>query len=751
MPNQIVICRVQNLTSAKGQKLNGLSCSFDLNVPPSGSDGRVAVTIDGVKGPQLSLKLDNLYISESYEDLAVAVGRQDLRSKECMATVVDQKKGIKVTGQMLPTFDENITALRSRGTLMALLQYFETQQLPKVGDIMIHVTDLNIALLLNSYAVKKVITKTKTLGSDEQRALAEKVGKHIIRECRKRVIIFKYTPFRINRNGNRLVKELMACVLAAKFHIYPCPCETFLDALEVRFLLPGRTTHDFFLDYGQDETIQYVNNIFNMEEDMERLKPDVLADVDPQMFWSSVLHSKALIKALKGLPECPDDLIKDWSNIYGSYLKSIATFKEACFSASESVRMLPDSKGKWNLINNEIHYNVAFHNAKLAVMISLSSWPVKDKLPRIEIMDNYIGSEIDRKVGAFTKALSSKDPMDIEIALQDITSWNETKTCDYCGKHKKHIFDCTRCKGAGYCDSACQKKAWPTHRRVCKDLEKAKKDEPKNTMSKAKMYNPKKIAKNQSGINVLGETSAFGFIRIIYAPLMGINAIAFTALRKDTIFKSELGAIKPFGVSDLPRIVLEADESKAFNSDMSNLDPIMRLCVSCGPIPNLELAQHTLDDALIHANGSVPNLKMKWVGFTALEWAAKKGNMEIVQWLISDPRTTSLVDVGTPVGWACYTGRIEIARLLVNKGVSPNATHEGFWDSRPPLLAAAENGKLDAVKFLVEECGIDISSAKWKGNGIKEHVQMSPNWNETPDLQAVLKYAKLKLKKGKRK
>jgi len=68
--------------------------------------------------------------------------------------------------------------------------------------------------------------------------------------------MYKYKPFRINRSDRNgkgiLAKDVLASVLASKFHIYPCPCETFLDALEVRFSLPGRSTHEFFLDYGQD-------------------------------------------------------------------------------------------------------------------------------------------------------------------------------------------------------------------------------------------------------------------------------------------------------------------------------------------------------------------------------------------------------------------------------------------------------------------------------------------------------------------
>ena len=39
------------------------------------------------------------------------------------------------------------------------------------------------------------------------------------------------------------------------------------------------------------------------------------------------------------------------------------------------------------------------------------------------------------------------------------------------------------------------------------------------------------------------------------------------------------------------------------------------------------------------ADGIVKNLKMPWVGFTPLEWAAKKGHMDIIQWLVWQRKT----------------------------------------------------------------------------------------------------------------
>ena len=253
---QSVVCRVQNLTSPKGQNLNGLAASFDPTASPQ-SGGRLAVSVDGVRGPRLSIKPENPYFlktgQQSFENLAVAVGRQDLRSQDFMATVVDQRRGRRVTSQILSSSssspvageDGGRAALRSQGTLKALLEYFQTQQVSRSGDILIHVTDLNLALLLNSYAYAKENVTKKSLDS-EQQALAKTVGKHISRHSNNnRVILFKYEPFRIYRNEKN-PKDMVTAALEAKFHIYPCPCEAYLDALEVRFLAPGRSTHSLF-------------------------------------------------------------------------------------------------------------------------------------------------------------------------------------------------------------------------------------------------------------------------------------------------------------------------------------------------------------------------------------------------------------------------------------------------------------------------------------------------------------------------
>jgi hypothetical protein len=147
--------------------------------------------------------------------------------------------------------------------------------------------------------------------------------------------------------------------------------------------------------------------------------------------------------------------------------------------------MLPDSNGRWNLINDEIHYNIGFRNAKLALVIGVSSWQAKGSVSdyNIEVMDSHKRTEIDKMVFEFVKACASRNPQNVTNAMNDILLWQKTKTCDYCGKQRKQMYDCIRCKGAGYCNSTCQRLRWSSHKRVCGDLEKAIQNETEERQS----------------------------------------------------------------------------------------------------------------------------------------------------------------------------------------------------------------------------------------------------------------------------
>lgn len=268
---------------------------------------------------------------------------------------------------------------------------------------------------------------------------------------------------------------------------------------------------------------------------------------------------------------------------------------------------------------------------------------------------------------------------------------------------------------------------------------------------KAASYSKKAVKKQgQSPISVYNETSSLGSLRLLYIRSMfgngmPTNMASFKAIDyKDTIFKYEheaLSALADVSVTELPSLMMsQSNEVKMFSDDMSNVDPIMRVCLACGPVPNLDIVKRSIDDALSMA-GSIENIKMPWVGFTPLEFASKKGHLNVVKWLLADPRTKAMVKVGTPLGWACYTNQVAVAKLLVQHGAPVDSTTDIFWNGRPPMLAAAENGSLETVKYLVEECGVPISLT-WNGYNIRDHAFASPGWDDNPGIQKVLEYAR---------
>ena len=135
-------------------------------------------------------------------------------------------------------------------------------------------------------------------------------------------------------------------------------------------------------------------------------------------------------------------------------------------------------------------------------------------------------------------------------------------------------------------------------------------------------------------------------------------------------------------------------------------------------------------------------LRVPGAGLTALEWAAKCGNRTICEWLGTDTRTAELLQVGAPVGWACYAGQVDIARVLWRLGASPSATDIVLWRGLPPLLAAASSGKLEVLQFLVEEVRVSVHTCDDHGLGILHHIQQAPAWEQLKGHTACNEYAK---------
>jgi hypothetical protein len=173
---------------------------------------------------------------------------------------------------------------------------------------------------------------------------------------------------------------------------------------------------------------------------------------------------------------------------------------------------------------------------------------------------------------------------------------------------------------------------------------------------------------------------------------------------------------------------------------VSDLPLHIQFLVCCGPLPDLDHAKAVLPQLV--ATGEVLSLRCPGADFTPLEWAARKGQFGIARWLAEEPHTKGLVRVGSPVGWACYTNRVDLARMLVEHGADAAAE----TSSGPPLLLASENGQLLAMKFLVEECGQPITMLKGPKCGVLACLESArqPGTALLPGHEAAAKWARQK-------
>ena len=127
----------------------------------------------------------------------------------------------------------------------------------------------------------------------------------------------------------------------------------------------------------------------------------------------------------------------------------------------------------------------------------------------------------------------------------------------------------------------------------------------------------------------------------------------------------------------------------------------------------------------------------------ALEWAARKGNFEIAEWLATDERTKALVASGAPVAWACSTNRVLLAKMLVANGANSHATREHVFGNKPVLHMATENGQLLAAQWLVDTESHDPHQLDNRGMSLRSAMRTNvKNWQELEGHVAVDRWAK---------
>ena len=189
--------------------------------------------------------------------------------------------------------------------------------------------------------------------------------------------------------------------------------------------------------------------------------------------------------------------------------------------------------------------------------------------------------------------------------------------CALCGvTDEKQLLICSRCRSVSYCSQACQMTDWPTHKKECKGLAASK-----GPSVKHRIYKPR--SKLPTRASMFNETSGIGFASVFWSASTRPSFITFKKRPSFITFKKgDPGSALSSNPDDMERI--------EFNS-VSELDPLNRFLVSCGPLPDFYAAKESLDDALASVGNHVHMLRVKASGFTALEWAAKKGNLETVE------------------------------------------------------------------------------------------------------------------------
>ena len=782
-------CRVHGLTSDAGKAINGL-CGRVLT-PPSGVEGdpdrRVPVALDGVLGTK-SLKLGNIHVLPQRRAwIAVGVGREELnnhgtdpaRPTELFFSLFDKVSGQRIAVEDVP--GEAVAACgRSVGNVLAVSFFLDRleQQGVALSQLPVHfmLTDLNVCRIIN------LIGCGAAAGSAApHECLAQPLED--LHRCLQRVldaggsVFATFDPHRCvpDEPGESTGTERVNAVLEGCAVLYPSPQPQRVGCIESRFVGLSENGSDRvltsrnerFIDYGPQEALTYVVSAASVGDSL-RLMPRRLAAVDPQAFWAACMRVDAFLGALSTADGVSADIVTAWM--------PLAAGMHACVAACCATygKFVPwDALGTWQqrLTNAEQHKEIAQDGALTGLLVSLDRAKSNSRThPHKQMCYQVLDDMRDTQVGKIVSALMSAggDHHALNRALesegfgQDALGLAEDplRSCGACGKTEGKLLKCVRCEGQVYCSSDCQKKAWPQHKKCCfravaclrkkfGDME-ARGFQTPGTVSVAGNVHISDVPQC-----VIIETSGVGRMTIMWNP----GKLSFvTHAKHDDEDASNAGNLElmtqvhmPSTGPEILKMVLDRndpDGAKRISmfSQREDLPQTLQFLLSCGPLQDMELAKRTLASLVsMPSQASSPSagpagpmqaeadLRVPSLGLTALEWAAKKGNIDVVEWLCTDERTRFLVNTGSPIGWACYVGRVECAKALLRHGADPTATDAVLWGGVKPLLAAAQNGQLEALKWLVGEAGVDLRVTDHQGRGAVHHVKMAARWQDMPD------------------
>jgi ankyrin repeat protein len=119
--------------------------------------------------------------------------------------------------------------------------------------------------------------------------------------------------------------------------------------------------------------------------------------------------------------------------------------------------------------------------------------------------------------------------------------------------------------------------------------------------------------------------------------------------------------------------------------------------------------------SLLLENGATVNSNNPLGEDAPLSLASKYGRLEVVyRLLVNDANVyaKNLKNGYTALHWACQTGHLDIARVLVDMATNVNETN---FNGSTPLHCACHGGKIDVVRYLVLDKDADLHVRNRKG------------------------------------
>ena len=651
---------------------------------------------------------------------------------------------------------------RAFGALLAVTSFLEqlldggddiTQLAANVPSISFWLTDLNVCRVLNLAAAGAPPTASPhTLLAAPLQQMARLVG-----QCTAAgiAVYAVFDPHRCVPDKNTdLGTQRFAAATAGHAALYPSPHPQRVGCVEVRFvgeLIEGaRSGGEYnshperFIDYGEGEVLVYACFAASLG-DVERLRPLTLARVDPQSFWAAVLRAEHFAAALLKLAGCAE-VAAEWQRLVPGVRRC----------AENLQRLAPpewrawDEAGTWgtHLHSAEAHQGVAEAGAWGGLYLSTEAVKGQGKPLTLGLLDDLKGTPFGDLAAVFIRSqqlesaksgggkLSREkrekifnEAFKIEGQGDDVLelATNPLHVCGGCGNSEGALRKCTGCGGVVYCGSPCQLKDWPRHKQSCNkevarlrqelrrlDQEQPREVDPQLTTDMTKLKLDSEF--------IMSEATAVGAVAVHNNP-GGMSSVTFwEPERANPVHDSVLAEV---AATRAARHYDHGLGTRVPYRKLEELEPPLQFLLSCGPLVDLQRAQGLLEGLLSQLPPpGITELRLHGKLFTPLEWAAKKGHLSVVEWLCTDERTRPLVAVGSPIGWACYTGRLEVARTLLRHGADAAATHEALWGGVPPLFAAAQNGHLELMKWLVDEAGQDLHAVDSRGLGVLEHIEL---------------------------